>query len=584
MLCFNKKILASQACRSDDRLKEICGELEKIKAEKQASATFQDLGKLRKRVTEVLQSNQKIIFVTHSAGAMFADRARDSIITYLPSYKDYTSHLAIARPLKSTHINKYDVIFDKDPLISFLREEGLPVPDTNVTLLGSCGEEIYDNHNFSCYLSNQSVSADLTIHEPDQPKAIDVIKDGIYKVASFLGNNDKGCCEKGQGKIWLNWGNDNGGFVGKSMDVSGNIVIHEGVSLCGNGKIEGSSFQSEIRGGTEIEGHIEIAGYFILENLKIPKKSMLQISEPYIGTSGYPQHIRDSQIEGKLTSHYVPEIKGTSFKGNVKFEDNTNLTDTEFTAPLEEESIVESFFHAWNSKITLNNSIDINGFMSIEESDVLFNTDITSEDFNIWRSNLTEGFGLTGEVEYVSISNSTFTHPLIISVSSIPRIVMADFSSDGEFNLSVNDYFRSINVKNIGSLTVNSCNMDLGNSSSHLDLIGNNIFSGNLDVTGSKITNSTIITPCDRYNQAYFKNEITALTHNGELTITDGFIGSGVTISGGFYSDLPYSVADNTTILGPLSLECNISGTVDSSFECPEKIEDKLGQWIKVFF
>lgn len=270
--------------------KNICCSIDKIKMEAQKSVAFEDLGKFRTIVVEKLKNDQKVILVTHSAGAMFADRIKDYVKRYYPQYSDYLGTLAIARPFRSNHKeNEYFLNSQKDPVLNQINETGInETPAPNLFFKTNCDIEVpfpvdYRNHDFSCYLSEAALSpgVPLLFNTPN-PTSRYYIKDYIYRVASDLGNNDVACCNKAAGKIWINNGDVNGGFISKNIEISGKVMIESGAQLCGSGVITASNdptkhvFQKDVI----INGKLDLNSSFSFSGNTQTSENSKLVSEP----------------------------------------------------------------------------------------------------------------------------------------------------------------------------------------------------------------------------------------------------------------------------------------------------------------
>lgn len=215
---MSTKARLKYACDKEfPELKIYCDEMKRITLLGQNSITFQDLGEFRTEVTKALYENKKVILVTHSAGAMFADRIRDYVSAYHPSKKSFLGHVAIARPLKSNHsTNNFFVNFKQDSTLNELISYGLgSTPKPNVDLHENCPLQVpfpadYPNHFFSCYTGPGLITGPHFLPSlkwdapPTQNTAVSYVADTVYRVASLLGNNDEKCCNKAPGKIWRN--------------------------------------------------------------------------------------------------------------------------------------------------------------------------------------------------------------------------------------------------------------------------------------------------------------------------------------------------------------------------------------------
>lgn len=257
--------------------------------------TYEDLAKMKFEVDKVLSSGKKILFVSHSAGALFVDNIRDYIKRVWSDKYLQTSHLALARPLETQHINQYHLTFEDDQLterLRFIPLVGGKVPPANLDKTQKCidpkdPDDIFSNHSYiNCYLgqlTSQNTADSPILNEPAEMPARSHVKNAIYRVASYLTNNDKNCCDGKNGKVWLN-GVTPGGFVSEKIRITGGeIFVSRMAQLCGFGEIKGSqnSNNYEFHSGTKIEGEVFIDSKFYIQNLKtLPNSKLSIISGP----------------------------------------------------------------------------------------------------------------------------------------------------------------------------------------------------------------------------------------------------------------------------------------------------------------
>lgn len=253
--------------------------------------TYEDLGRMKTEVSKVLSNGRKILFVSHSAGALFVDNIRDYIKRVKPANYLHTSHLALARPLETQHENQYHLTFEDDQLTEGLRLiplVGNKVPTANLNKTQACFDpaapnDIFSNHSYiNCYLGqliSQNTTDSPILDEPAEMPARSQVKNAIYRVASYLSNNDKNCCDGKKGKVWLN-GVTPGGFVSEKLRITGGeIYVSPMAQLCGVGEIKGSQNPNnhEFHPGTKIEGEVFIDSKFYFQNLKALPTSKLSI-------------------------------------------------------------------------------------------------------------------------------------------------------------------------------------------------------------------------------------------------------------------------------------------------------------------
>lgn len=297
----------------DVSIKDACCAIGEIMIQGQSSVTFEDLGAMRASVLEKLQSNQKVILVTHSAGSMFADRIRDFINQYYPKYKNLIGTLSLARPFRSNHKERsYFLNSNKDPILKKLRSTELretPIP--NLIFSKNCDAVIpfpadYRNHEFSCYLTKTNVTGGKLLFNTSVPTSNYYIKDFIYRIASEFENNDENCCNKAKGKVWRDdWYCNNGypdlcqtSFVSakSTLDIKDSSMMNDSF-ICGKYVIQSQSNDTRF-GSTRLLGAGSLTGEIMLSATEFDEESVVNIST-------------------SMVSMYKTKVKGTSkFSGN----------------------------------------------------------------------------------------------------------------------------------------------------------------------------------------------------------------------------------------------------------------------------
>lgn len=415
---------------------EECNELIKIMNSKFAS----DLGKIKEGVANQFKLNKKVIFVSHSAGALFVDTARDYIQEHFKEHYPYTSHLALARPFKTNHDNSYYINFDQDEILKFLKFVAPDdVPDFNVRQSLSCtnpnGE--YDpaiNHDYiSCYLGNILVFPDdkPIIENENFLNARTLVKDSIYRVAGDLENNDENCCNKMQdGKVWINSNGSPGGFISEKIIISGNIQLDKGGQLCSQGSINATSDASKhyFDKDVKLEGKIYLNSPFKFQNVKSALNSELTIDP----SASSDLRMTDSNINGKLK--LKPKVSTTYPQGHLYFK-RVNFYENNTISGLAD--IVDSTFYGTNfstngyaaitkftNKKGFNTEISISGIQHSIINDVIVQKNLTlaSEKLDVKQSKFNESFQLTSkhlDLNIVEIGNSvSLIAPDMISIQN----------------------------------------------------------------------------------------------------------------------------------------------------------------------
>lgn len=258
----------------EEGIEEGCNEL----FQKLNATTKLDAAKIQRSVLSKLVKNQKVIFLSHSQGAVVVDNVRNYLRTKYPDHYKFTSHLAVARPFVTDHEREYHVNFSKDEVLKKLKLiSSNDVPDFNVKQMTECYHPNQEadaliNHDYiDCYLGPTYIDP---LFEPlkianENVNSRKLILDSIYRVAGFLPNNDSKCCNKAEGKIWLNDNENIGGFLSKDVKVtSGKVYIENGAQICGEGSIRATSIETDhfFDKTTLIEGKINLNSKFRIEN------------------------------------------------------------------------------------------------------------------------------------------------------------------------------------------------------------------------------------------------------------------------------------------------------------------------------
>lgn len=556
-------------CAAKESLRKYCNEIKKIAALKEKSATVKDLRLFTEKTIDFLNENRKVIFVTHSSGALFADRIRDVLAEH-PSYKkNMVSHVALARPLSAERTkNRYDIVFNTDSLINYIRKNNLDAPDSNVDLIGDCPNNepmplpdtdiIVRNHEFSCYIGQNLVEGKQFFPKTNMT-ALEYVADSIYRVASELGNNDELCCNKSAyGKLWINEDDSLGGFVSDNTKIQYNVILEPGSQICGKGTIKGrvGSNPSILKNKVKLKGSYDISGYFNIQELLTSENSKITLNT-------------SSTSESKIQKLNL--VGNFSVSGRFKFEDVTVSGNVSINSP------VNTLIDVSGSNIKTVTY----GKMNILQGIYMTSSDLVDVDFevtsgvNLHNFKALKGFSAASPILGMAVYNTTFKENA--SFTSNDQITFYSTGSTIDKEFEYPGSMLSLNTVNITE------EQDWGNSDrvylTKLNLGSGNQFSSSYQIQSLKSTQSNMTNTIINGRSSemdFLLNAFSDLTNLTVLSGTEkiflgGTIGSNVTI----HDDVRVSgddtlvIASNTTILGPNFFHCSVSGTIPANYICP---------------
>lgn len=539
--------------------------------------TVTDIQYIYSKVKRKLHQDKRVIFISHSGGAVITDRVRDMILSRDGDFYNLTSHIALARPFKSVHQKVLNYSFDKDPVLKILRQGSNNVPNSNVQLINDCPGSILlgdflRNHNFSCYLSN------IEVIFSGRGSSDEFVKSLIYKQASEFKNNDEKCCNKADGKVWLNSFMSPGGFVASTVNIIGEkLWINDDSSVCGEGEIDvsESNVLSVISNKTKLDGTLKIKGPINFSKVTSSLKSTLKIA------SGAA--ITDSIIDGEVKIETLPPYSSLIHKGKIETKasllinrgrlDNTDIDSG--TVVIRESSIEDSKINGnlelQNSSLErvifenyFSNDAYLN-FMSISDSTINVSGPVSLEFGGIGNSNISVSGTLHQGVGANNINNVKDTN-IFFDVGT-KNVRMNDVDAISEEPSIIEFKGESIfleKVSNKGKLELNSF------SNIHsADFIGVNQLKDVQIISNGGGKYSVINSTALGENSAEIRmnSNLVEFVGHGKFDLR-GTIGSSVKIYGNV-TNWFFNIADNTTVYGPITLGCDVSGIIYSDYECP---------------
>lgn len=300
----------SDHCESTEGEK-VCHELFKIDTSKMP-ATVNDLGVLRENILERLKDHRKIIFVTHSGGAAYAESLRTSIKLSNPEYNGLIGHVAMAPSYPSIHGYK-QMTFVSDRITNVVR--GLTfgaTPDGNYTLINDCGVPAFmKDHDFPCYMGEKAVLGATKFTSTGIYPGKTILADLIYQAAEELGNNEKDnpkCCYGAAGKVWFS--SSGNSFVSNKTKIqsSVNLVLNNS-EICGEYNFKGSN--NITISGSKLDGRGEFNSTVQILNSNFSIRSVFNFfnngSFPSISQSLY---MKDLNVNSEV-----------NVSGNIEFYD-----------------------------------------------------------------------------------------------------------------------------------------------------------------------------------------------------------------------------------------------------------------------
>lgn len=601
MWYLNDISIFNKHCDVED-LKVECNELLRLMSKK----TTKDLGEITAVVDRQFKANKKIIFLSHSAGALFVDTVRDYIKEKYQNKYQYTSHLALARPFITNHDNAYELNFDRDEILKTLKFlSPNDVPDFNVSQMFGCtspnGSDIAVNHDYIfCYLGPVLVDPNdkPILADENFLNARNLVSDSIYRVAGMLENNDEKCCNKQKnGKVWLN----GGGFISKKSSAE-NVFIDSTSSLCGEGVLKNGS----VNVNTVLDGVYNLAGNFnIRETTMTPTSSLIS------NDSSQRLRLENLTLDGGLEFLTNINLLDVDIKGKVKFKYNGSVeqyiqnSDFEFTGDIPSYlegthslgiggSKIKGTFNVVANKIRLVNlqaPVDFSLSSSHSLSEInIENATFSNKAFLNFYPNIQS---------YLDLKDISSSGNMILNVRNMTALTV-DASDDVSIDStkSVRMYRSNISEKfsfigtglNISDSSIEG-NLATSNTCSYydLDILGSKIGEGNSFLNAASISSngttrysvtSTTINgnkcecndpeiPCGPFS-VVMRKDLSGFTGQG-IAIINASIGSGVTVnpgSGGTdISGDNASIADGTSITPPVYVfNCGISGSIGPDY------------------
>lgn len=594
MSLMNKNAKLDEYCSLNKAL-EVCEELKKIIYDKQNSQAAADLGVFKDEAYKsLIERGRKLIFITHSGGNLMADRVRDFIRLQLPpEYYGLTGHVSLARPYFTLHENVETIVFEEDGVIESLRIAGQNTPAGNVSLQEKCDNFRFlpwFNHGFDCYLGNNPVQQSL-YDIPGLVPSVEIAKAAVYKVASRLANNDENCCNKGNGKVWINDDNTIGGFLSGEVKVeSGKVTILKGAQICGSGTINATNDPTKHVFGEQvvINGKINFNSKFKINGTTKSSTSSILITE-----EGTDVQMFNVNLNGELyfkkpavtAPNIDPWIISATVTGKNEIIGPVRITQSNF---LKDLKISSSFMPLVIQNLKMNSAGSLNLTNNRNDQSTTLN-DITVEAPLNVSSKLIE---LSGAKFYGS---TTASAPENVRLSGEYR--GTSVLSAGNF-VSLNGKFKSISGscddriflqgQISDSLKISDCDFITGGVTSNgpLDMRG----SYNLGV--SFLGGGTIIGSKSSVNNLTANvSGTTNITAPNGFRMGGGFGGSqyivignvsytsSATCESGLFVDGPYSgdisaslnSSANTSYCSGALNECNTWGTCESKLGLPKK-------------
>lgn len=560
-----------QLCKIQNA-KAACDELNKIILFSENSSTVADIGALKNLSNDLLLNNKKIVFVSHSGGAVVVDRVRDYIKDHHPKKYNYTAHLAIARPFNTRHSNEYHLNFDQDGVINTVRDLGFGTPSSNVDLKKSCDPWYtyflgIKNHYYNCYLGTNQVEGSSFFNLSGNVTSRQLVMDSIYRVSSYLENNDDDCCKKDpKVKRWINPYGEYGGVISKNVAVSGGqyLTINYGAQICGEGSIQVTS-PSIIDDKSKLYGKINILGKFELRDFSSTESSNVEL----VNRSAYKSIFNIVQMDGDINMEGIINSGSSNFKGSLEMKCSAVLPSycsaQISNSTIEVPKTQKSFADLTSISILRSNiykKFSMSAYkLELEDSEV--NGEILLANGSIVAKEMTLTKGLSFNGNLLELTNSQI---------------------DGELNINgVGNNFTLFNsnvVDGVVNSDTTSCPVYKDVSIFDYNLSGTNTFNSSVSIrNASPLTSYTISnfhsSDCVGVGSISAKSDIESFVGKGTFTLNVNQIGSGVTVDGsdGFVTiegltNNASNISSGSTMSGPLLWGCDVSGSIGPNEYC----------------
>lgn len=241
---------------------------------------------LRTKTFNALVSGYKVLHLAHSQGGFIASSVASRVIGGVggfESFKEYYAAVFLGTPISylpfSNEKEKFLYLSAKQDLIA----RGLNIagnalsPNMDVPELGNNLSDIsIEGHSIdNTYLSNIRIGKIAGIEKPGMNHTFDLIK----RAVSTLDNNDENCCNKRDGKLWVNESGCEGsqttcqgGFLEKTvklnLDSEDELQLSKDSVVCGDVKIETDRSNvkiedSRINGPANIIGDVELKKVYL---------------------------------------------------------------------------------------------------------------------------------------------------------------------------------------------------------------------------------------------------------------------------------------------------------------------------------